>query len=149
MGELIENVEEELDEIAAELGKLKRRLDACLKFKQKDLLCKIKKLNDQIQTEQEATELARFEELNKLSKDSKKCNEDSPMEMTKRRAKYKRKKSSTKGAKINRNQENNKKGSNSSKFSTPIKESDTEPVIHVMKKHQNREINKNDENYKK
>ena len=71
------------------------------------------------------------------------------MEMTKRRSKYKRKKSSTKGAKINRNQENNKKGSNSSKFSTPIKESDTEPVIHVMKKHQNREINKNDENYKK
>ena len=69
--ELIENVEEELDEIAAELAKLKRRLDACLKFKQKDLLCKIKKLNDQIQTEQEATELARFEELNKLSKDSK------------------------------------------------------------------------------
>ena len=66
--ELIENVEEELDEIAAELAKLKRRLDACLKFKQKDLLSKIKKLNDQIHAEQEATELARFEELNKLSK---------------------------------------------------------------------------------
>merc|ERR1711962_351274 len=103
MGELIENVEEELDEIAAELGKLKRRLDACLKFKQKDLLCKIKKLNDQIQTEQEATELARFEELNKLSKDSKKCNEDSPMEMTKRRSKNKRKKCSTKGSKYSQN----------------------------------------------
>ena len=91
-----------------------------------------------------------------------KYDEDSPMEMTKRRSKCKRKKCSNKGAKYSQksttrrekneieiSQESSKIGSNSSKFSTPIKKSDAGPVIHVIKNHQNREINKNDENYKK
>jgi len=122
-GEFIDDVDEELDKIAAELSKLKQRLDACLKSKQKNLLSKIKQLNEQIQVEREAAELARFQELNELGKH---CDEDSPMEMTKKSPKY-----------------SSQKGSNFTQYLTPRKESDAKPRA------KRRELNGNHESSKR
>ena len=46
---------------------------------------------------------------------------------------------------IKKTHENDKKDSNSSQFSTPCKESDSEPMKNILKRQKNREIYRNDE----